>query len=83
MGETTSLLPLLIPFSAILLIWLIRHKDWLKTRLLGEKVIKDKLLPKSSTWQLTKILSREWFEGKAVLITGCDSGLGYRYPAGR
>ena len=81
MGEATSLLPMLLPISAILLIWVIRHKDWLQAKVLGKNGLRDKLLPKSSTWHLAESLSREWYQGKAVLITGCDSGLGYRYAA--
>ena len=78
MGEVTFLLPVLLPISAILVIWVFRHKDWFQVRLLGEKGLKDKLLLTSWSWHLTPSLSREWFQGKAVLITGCDSGLGYR-----
>ena len=81
MGEATFLLPVLLPISAILVIWVFRHKDWFQVRLLGEKGLKDKLLPTSWTWHLAKSLSREWYQDKAVLITGCDSGLGYRYAA--
>ena len=81
MGETIPILPLLLPIGAILLIWVIRHKDWLQARLLGENGLKDKLLPKSWPWHLEKSLSREWHQDKAVLITGCDSGLGYRCAA--
>lgn len=81
MGETIPILPLLLPIGAILLIWVIRHKDWLQARLLGENGLKDKLSPKSWPWHLAKSLSREWHQDKAVLITGCDSGLGYRCAA--
>ena len=77
MGEATSLLPVLLPISAILLIWVIRHKDWFQASLLGKHGLGDKILPKS--WHLEESLGREWYQGKAVLITGCDSGLGYRY----
>jgi len=75
MGEATSLLPVLLPISAILLIWVIRHKDWFQASLLGKHGLGDKILPKS--WHLEESLGREWYQGKAVLITGCDSGLGY------
>ena len=81
MEETIPILPVLLPIGAILLIWVIRHKDWLQARLLGENGLKDKLLPKSWPWHLAKSLSREWHQDKAVLITGCDSGLGYRCAA--
>ena len=81
MGETIPILPLLLPIGAILLIWVIRHKDWLQASLLGENGLKDKLLLKSWPWHLAKSLSREWHQDKAVLITGCDSGLGYRCAA--
>merc|ERR1719341_2914353 len=75
MREATSLLPVLLPFSAILLIWVIRHKDWFQASFLGKNGLL--LLPKSWTWHLGESLGREWYQGKAVLITGCDSGLGY------
>ena len=74
MEGTTSLLPVLLPLSAIFLV--IRHRDWLQERLLGKNGLKEKLLPKS--WYPGKSLSRDWYKDKAVLITGCDSGLGYR-----
>ena len=74
MGETISLLTVLLSISAILLLWVIRHKDWLQVRLLGENGV----LPKLWSWYRAKSLRREWYQGKAVLITGCDSGLGYR-----
>ena len=77
MGETISLLTVLLSISAILLLWVIRHKDWLQARLLGE----NEVLPKLWSWYRAKSLRREWYQGKAVLITGCDSGLGYRCPA--
>jgi len=73
MGETISLLTVLLSISAILLLWVIRHKDWLQVRLLGENGV----LPKLWSWYRAKSLRREWYQGKAVLITGCDSGLGY------
>ena len=66
MGETISLLIVLLSISAILLLWVIRHNDWL----LGENGLLQK-----------KSFGREWCQGKAVLITGCDSGLGYRCAA--
>ena len=72
MEGTTSLLPVLFPLSAIFLV--IRHRDWLQESLLGKNGLKDKLLKKS--WYPGK--SRDWYKDKAVLITGCDSGLGYR-----
>lgn len=73
MGETISLLIVLLSISAILLLWVIRHNDWL----LGE----NGLLQKLWSWCWAKSLGREWYQGKAVLITGCDSGLGYRCAA--
>ena len=77
MGETIPILPVLLPIRAILLIWVMRHKDWLQVRLLGENGV----LPKLWSWYRGKSLRREWYQGKAVLITGCDSGLGYRCAA--
>ena len=79
MGETIPILPVLLPIGAILLVWVIRHKDWFQTSLLGKHGLGDKILPKS--WHLEESLGREWYQGKAVLITGCDSGLGYRCAA--
>lgn len=69
MGDPALLVPVLISFCAVLFAWVLRHKD----RLLCESGFKLLQIP----WPWSSKRRREWYKDKAVLITGCDSGLGY------
>ena len=71
MSDPALLVPVLISFCAVLFAWVLRHKD----RLLCESGFKLLQIP----WPWSSKRRREWYKDKAILITGCDSGLGYRW----